>query len=193
MAKRKYEFRPDKQRTDIFGKLYLTPTQRMTVLRWVLHCAILLVCSLIQDVVLCKADFFGTTTDLVPCAIMMICVQLGGERGSLFTLIAAILYKFSGSAPGYYVIGLIPVLGILAAVLRQMLFRRSFSSVILCASLATMLYEIGIFAFGLLFQYTTPQRFFSFLITGGLSLLTYPILYPATKAIEKIGDRTWKD
>ena len=31
------------------------------------------------------------------------------------------------------------------------------------------------------------------LITGGLSLLTYPVLYPVTKAIEKIGDRTWKD
>lgn len=193
MAKRKYEFRPDKHRTDIFGKLYLTPTQRMTLLRWVLHSAILLVFSLIQDVVLCKADFFGTTTDLVPCAIMIISVQLGGERGSIFTLIAAILYKFSGSAPGYYVIGLIPVLGILAAVLRQALFRRSFSSVILCAGIATILYEIGIFAFGLLFQHTTAQRFFSFLITGGLSLLTYPILYPVTKAIEKIGDRTWKD
>ena len=63
----------------------------------------------------------------------------------------------------------------------------------LCAGIATMLYEIGIFAFGLLFQHTTAQRFFSFLITGGLSLLTYPVLYPVTKAIEKIGDRTWKD
>ena len=193
MAKRKYEFRPDKQRIDVFGKLYLTPTQRMTVLRWVLHSAILVVLSLIQDVVLCKADFFGTTTDLVPCAIILICVQLGGERGSIFTLIAAILYKFSGSAPGYHVIGLIPVLGIVASVLRQAMFRRSFSSVVLCAGVATMLYEIAIFAFGLLFQNTIPARFFSFLITGGLSLLSYPILYPVTKAIEKIGDRTWKD
>ena len=193
MAKRKYEFRPDKTRIDIFSKLYLTRNQRMTLLRWVLYAVLLVVLSVIQDVVLCKANFFGTTTDLVPCAIILICVQLGGERGSLFTLIAAILYKFSGSAPGYYVIGLIPVLGIIASVLRQTLFRRSFSSVILCAAAATMLYEIGIFAFGLLFQNTVPGRFFSFLITGGLSLLTYPILYPITKAIDKIGDRTWKD
>ena len=193
MAKRKYEVRPDKHRVDVFGKLYLTPTQRKTVLRWVLHSAILVVLSLIQDVVLCKADFFGTTTDLVPCAIMLICVQLGGERGAIFTLIAALLYKFSGTAPGYYVIGLIPVLGLVAAVLRQTLFRRSFSSVILCAGGATMVYEIAVFAFGLLFQHTVPERFFSFLITGGLSLLIYPVLYPATKAIEKIGDRTWKD
>lgn len=193
MAKRKYEFRPDKNRVDVFGKLYMTPTQRKTLLRWVLHSAILVVLSLIQDVVLCKADFFGTTTDLVPCAIILICVQLGGERGSLFTLIAALLYKFSGSSPGYYVIGLIPVLGIVAAVVRQALFRRSFSSVILCASIATMLYELAVFAFGLLFQNTVPERFLSFVITGGLSLLIYPILYPVTKAIEKIGDRTWKD
>jgi hypothetical protein len=193
MAKRKYEFRPDKYRTDILGKLYLTPTQRMNVLRWVLHSVLLVVLSLIQDVVLCKANFFGTTTDLVPCAIILICVQLGGDRGCIFTLLAAILYKFSGSAPGYHVIALIPLLGILAAVVRQIVFRRSFSSVILCAGIATMLYELAIFAFGLLFQNTVPMRFVRFPITGALSLLSYPILYPVTKAIEKIGDRTWKD
>ena len=193
MAKRKYEFRPDKYRTDILGKLYLTPTQRMNVLRWVLHSALLVVLSLIQDVVLCKASFFGTTTDLVPCAIILICVQLGGDRGCIFTLLAAILYKFSGSSPGYHVIALIPLLGILAAVVRQIVFRRSFSSVFLCAGIATMLYELAIFAFGLLFQNTVPMRFVRFPITGALSLLSYPILYPVTKAIEKIGDRTWKD
>lgn len=193
MAKRKYEFQPDKTRIDIFSKLYLTRNQRMTLLRWVLYAVLLVILSVIQDVVLCKADFFGTTTDLVPCAIILICVQLGGDRSSLFALIAALLYKFSGTAPGYYVVALIPILGVMAAVLRQSYFRRSFSSIMLCACTATMLYEMGIFAVGLLFQNTIPSRAASFAITGALSLLSYPILYPITKAIEKIGDRTWKD
>ena len=193
MAKRKYEFRPDKLRSDIFSKLYLTRIQRLTILRWILYAVILVVLSVIQDVVLCKANFFGTTTDLVPCAIFLICVQLGGDRSSIFALIAALLYKFSGTAPGYYVVGMIPLLGVLAAVLRQSYFRRSFSSTMLCACTATVLYEMGIFAFGLLFQYTIPARAISFLITAGLSLLSYPILYPIVKAIDKIGDRTWKD
>ena len=193
MGKRKYEIRPDKFRTDFFGKLYLTRMQRLTLLRWVLYTVILVILSLIQDVILCKADFFGTTTDLVPCAIMLICVQLGGERSCIFALVAALMYKFSGTAPGYYVVGLIPVLGVTAAVVRQGNLRRSFSSTMLCACTATMLYEIGIFAFGMLFQNTILSRGISFLITGGLSLLSYPILYPIIKAIDKIGDRTWKD
>ena len=193
MGKRKYEIRPDKIRTDFFGKLYLTRMQRLTLLRWVLYTVILVILSLIQDVILCKADFFGTTTDLVPCAIMLICVQLGGERSCIFALVAALMYKFSGTAPGYYVVGLIPVLGVTAAVVRQGNLRRSFSSTMLCACTATMLYEIGIFAFGMLFQNTILSRGISFLITGGLSLLSYPILYPIIKAIDKIGDRTWKD
>ena len=193
MAKRKYEFRPDKTRIDIFSKLYLTRNQRMTLLRWVLYAVLLVLLSVIQDVVLCKANFFGTTTDLVPCAIILICVQLGGDRSSIFALIAALLYKFSGSAPGYYVVAMIPLLGVMAAVLRQSYFRRSFSSIMLCACIATMLYEIGIFAVGLLFQNTTPIRFLRFVITGALSLLSYPALYPIIKAIDKIGDRTWKE
>ena len=76
MGKRKYEFRPDKHRIDVFGKLYLTPTQRLTVLRWVLYSAILVVFSLIQDVVLCKANFFGTTTDLVSSAILLVVLSV---------------------------------------------------------------------------------------------------------------------
>lgn len=193
MGKRKYEIRPDKVRTDFFGKFYLTRTQRLTLLRWVLFALILIVLSLIQDVILCKANFFGTTTDLVPCAIILICVQLGGDNCCIFALIASLLYKFSGSAPGYYVVGLIPLLGVMAAVVRQGYLRRSFSSTMLCSCTATMLYEIGIFAFGLLFQHTILSRAASFLITGGLSLLSYPILYPIIKAIDKIGDHTWKD
>ena len=193
MARRKYEFRPDRPQVSFLNKLYLTRQQRFTILRWLLHSLLLVVLSLIQDVVMCQANIFTATTDLVPCAIILMCVQLGAERGSIFSLIAAVLYKFTGTAPDYYVIALIPVLGITAAALRQSFFRRSFSSVILCASVATMAYEIAVFAFGLLFEHTVSMRFFRFLITGGLSLLIYPLLYPATKAIEKIGDRTWKD
>lgn len=193
MAKRKYEFRPDRERTDFFSKLYLTKTQRLNILRWLLYAVMLIVLSVVQDVVLCKVNIFGAATDLVPCAIILICVQLGAERSCIFSLVAATLYKFSGTAPGYYVIGMIPVLGVMAAALRQNFFRRSFSSIMLCACTATLLYEMGIFAFGLLFLDTIPSRAVSFLVTGVLSLLSYPILYPLTNAIEKIGEKTWKD
>ena len=192
MAKRKYEFRPDKTQSGLLNKLYLTPSQRLNILRWTLYGLILLILSVVQDVILCKASVFGATTDLVPCAIILICVELGADRGCLFALIAAMLYKFSGTAPGYYVIGLIPVLGCLFAVVRQSVFRKTVSSTMLCACIAVVLYELGIFGFGLLFQNTASFRILRFLVTAGLSLLSYPILYPITIAIEKIGEKTWK-
>lgn len=193
MAKRKYEFRPDKTGTSLLSKLYLTPKQRLSILRWVLYALLLVVLSVVQDVILSKAHLFGATTDLVPCAIILICVELGAEAGALFALISALLYQFSGTAPGYYVIALIPVLGIFAAVARQSFFRKSLSSTMLCACVAVILYEMGVFAFGLLFQNTSLFRVTRFLITSGLSLLSYPVLYPLTIAVEKIGEKTWKD
>ena len=193
MAKRKYEFRPDKMQAGLLNKFYLTPKQRLALLQWVLYALILLVLSLIQDVILCKASIFGATTDLVPCAIILICVQLGADRSAIFALVAALLYQFSGTAPGYYVIALIPILALLSAVIRKALFRKTLSSTLLCSCVAVFLYEMSIFAFGLLFQNTSLLRMIRFPITACLSLLSYPVLYPLTNAIERIGESLWKE
>lgn len=193
MARRKYEFRPDKVKTDFLGKIYLTPQQRKNLLRWLLFSLLLLVVSVAQDVLFCKLEFLGATTDLVPCLIIVICIRVGADRGAVFTLIASMLYKFSGSAPGYYSMALIPVLALIAAMLRQNYFRRSFGSVFLCATLAMVAYEMCVFLFGLVFANTAPQRAIRFLLTGIFSVLSLPILYPITRAIDKIGEKTWKD
>ena len=193
MARRKYEFRPDKVKTDILGKIYLTPQQRKKVLQWLLYGLLVLAASVLQDVVLCRMDFFGATTDLVPCAIILVCVQIGADRGAIFALVAAMLYKFSGSAPGYYSMALIPVLALMTAMLRQSYFRRSFGSVALCVTAAVVLYEMLVFACGLIFVNTVPFRAIRFLLTGLLSALAIPVIYPITNAIEKIGEKSWKD
>ena len=193
MARKKYEFRPDKVKTDFLGKLYLTPQQRKQLLRWLLFGLLLVVTSVLQDVVLCRMRIFGATTDLVPLAIFLICVQIGADRSAIFSLIAAMLYKFSGTAPGYYSMALIPVLALLAAMLRQSYFRRSFGSVFLCVTAAIVLYEMCVFLCGLIFQNTTPLRFLRFLATGLISAATLPILYPITKAIDNIGEKSWTD
>jgi rod shape-determining protein MreD len=193
MARRKYEFRPDKVKTDFLGKLYLTPQQRKQLLRWLLFAVLLVVASVLQDVVLCRMQIFGATTDLVPLVIILICVQIGADRGAIFALIAAMLYKFSGTAPGYYSMALIPVLALLAAMLRQSYFRRSFGSVFLCVTAAIVLYEMTVLLCGLIFQNTTSQRALRFLFTGLISAATLPILYPITKAIDNIGEKSWTD
>ena len=69
---------------------------------------------------------------------------------------------------------------------RSSIFRKTLSSTMLCACIAVVLYELGVFAFGLLFQNTSLLRGVRFAVTSILSLLTFPILYPLTTAIENI-------
>jgi hypothetical protein len=193
MAKRKYDFRPDRLKSTLASKLYLTPKQRLTILRWFLVCVLLLVVSVLQDVILCRFQLFGATTDLVPCTIMLICVLLGTDSSSLFVLLAAMAYQFSGTSPGYYVIPMITILAILMSMFRESFLRKSFSSVMLSAGVAVLAYEMLLFVVGLIFGNTRIDRWSVFLLTGGLSLITLPILYPIVKTIGKIGGETWKE
>ena len=80
MAK-KYEFKPDKPRSGFLNKLFLTQKQRRSLLKWSLYAAVLIVVSLLQDVVLCRMDIHGATTELVPCAIFLVCIMEGVETG----------------------------------------------------------------------------------------------------------------
>jgi hypothetical protein len=121
MAK-KYEFQPDRPYGTWLSKLHLTKLQQQQVLKWFFYALVLLALSVLQDVVLCRMQLFGATTDLVPLAIFLICVQIGADRGAIFCLVAAMLYKFSGTAPGYYSMALIPVLALLAAKILLELF-----------------------------------------------------------------------
>ena len=193
MAKRKYDFRPDKLRSTLASKLYLTVKQRMAFLRWFLICVLLLTASVLQDVILCRLQLFGATTDLVPCVIILTCVILGTESSSLFVLLASLAYQFSGTAPGYYVVPLITFLAILLSMFRESFLRKSFSSVMLSSGIAVVLYEMLLYVVGLVLGSTRVDRWSIFLITAALSLVTLPIMYPMIKTIAKIGGETWKE
>ena len=193
MAKKNYEFRPDKTGPGILSRLYLTKLQRLSLLKWLLYSLVLLVLSVLQDVLLCRVDIFGATTDLVPCAIFIVCILEGVEHGSLFCLISALVYLFSGSSPGYHVLVLLPFLGVGAGVFRQSLLRQSFGSTLLCTGVATVIYELAIYAMALFLNQTHTGRFHVALITTGLTLAAVPILYPILVSIGKIGGETWKE
>ena len=193
MARRKYEFRPDKMGSGILNKLYITRKQWAGILKWSLYALVLLVMSVVQDVMLSRVRLFGATTDLVPCAIILICVIQGAENGSIFILVASALYLFSGSAPDHYTIAFLPILGLCAAMFRQGYLRKGFSAAFLCAGVAMMLYELAIFVGGLMMLQTTPERLRAFLLTGAYSLLAMPVLYPICTSIDRIGGETWKE
>ena len=151
MARRKrthYEFKPDKAPKQLPKLLHLTVLQRRQVLQWTCYGLLCLVLLILQDVIMSRIHIYGATTDLVPMAILLVCVISDVYNGSLFAILASTLYVFTGSAPGPYAVAYITVLGIAAAFFRQSFWRRGFRSNILCAGLALLLYEVAIYATG---------------------------------------------
>ena len=165
----------------------------MQIWKWSLYSILLLVLSLIQDVVLCKLDVRGSTTELVPVGIFMICILEGAESGSIFALIASLLYLFSGSAAGPYSMLFITALAIGVTIFRQAYLQKDFASVVLCTVVGLLLYELAVFAMGLFLDYTIPGRIVGFCITALLSAVAAPILYPIAVAIRSLGGEVWKE
>lgn len=190
---KKYEFRPDKPRSSFLSKLYLTQKQRRSLLKWCLYGAVLLVLSILQDVILCHMRIFGASTDLVPCGIFLICILEGIHTGSVFALVASLIYLFSGTAPGTYAMVLLVVLAVIICVFRQAYLQKDFASVVLCTAVGMLAYELSVFAFGVFLNYTSPGRVLGFCITAILSAVAAPALYPITVWIRSLGGEVWKE
>ena len=193
MFGRKHEFKPDKTHSGTLNKLYLTKKQRLAIGKWALVSLLLVAVSLVQDVILSRFFVAGATTDLLSCAILLACILYDPEIGSVFVLISSALYWFSGSAPGPYVIALLTIIGIIISIFRHSFLREGFGGVLLCTAVAVMVYELSLFGIGLFLNHTTLSRLPQFCITGAMSLVAVPILYPVFLSISKIGGTTWKE
>lgn len=190
---RDYEFRPDPVGSGNFEKLLLSPRQRFGLLRWTLFGLLCVLALLVQDVMVYRLDIFGAGTDLVPCIIIMITALQGAEAGSIFALAASVLYYFSGSAQGPYVVPLITVIAILAVIFRQACLRKGFFSILLSTALGMVCYELGLFGIGLFLNHTVSRWTVAAVLTALLSLAAVPVGYPIARAIGKIGGETWKE
>lgn len=192
MAK-KYVFRPDKHRPKILDHLMLTHKQTLQVLKWGMYTLFLVLISVVQDVLLSPVRIYGATTELIPCAIFIISILQGPQRGSVFALVASLLYLFSGSAPGIFAMVSITFLSVGVCMFRQVFLQEGFFSCLLCTAGAMIAYELLNFLFGLVLGLTIPPRFVGFLITAGLTLLAIPVIYPLAKAIDRIGGQAWNE
>lgn len=191
--RQQHEFRPDVQKRAWLNVFHLTNLQRLGLLKWSLYALVCLAALLIQDVVMSRFHFFGGTTDLAVCAILLITVIEGIDSGSIFVLIASLLYFFSGSAPGAFSVALLTILGIGAAIFRQAYWHRNQRSIVLCAAIALMAYELGVFSAGLFLELTHFGRVGAFLVTGLLSCVLLLPLYPLIDRIGRIGGTEWKE
>lgn len=190
---RKKDFKPDKPRSGWLSKLYITPKQRRAILKWVLYSLVVLVLSLLQDVVLCNFRLFGAATELVPCAIILICLLEGTQNGCIFALCASLYYWFSGVSLGAFAMVLITALSIFACMFRQAYMQKGFGAAMLCTAGALSIYELAMFLLAAILGMTPWSRFVGFLITGAMSMILAPILYPLLRAIESIGGELWKE
>ncbi len=190
---RKYEFKPDKSRSGFFSNLYLTQKQRQQIAKWFLYALLLIVLSVLQDVIFCRMRFFRATTDLVPVGIFLICILEGMHGGCIFTLLAACVYQFSGTAPEPYCIALIVVLAVFVTYFRQSFLQSGFNSAMLCAVAAVFAYEMAIFGVSLFMGLTVAKSIFVPLLTAVLTSLAAPVIYFAAEAIGRIGGEAWKE
>jgi hypothetical protein len=111
----------------------------------------------------------------------------------MFALWASIFYYYSGSAPGAYCIALMVLPSVAVAMFRQSYLRRGFVSHWLCTAVATAAYQLGVFAMALFFANTFFDRWLSFAMNAGLSLLALPVVYPLMNAVSQIGGDKWKE
>ena len=190
---RRNDFRPDSQGTGDFGKLLLTKKQRRNLLRWSLYALVCLFGLLMQDVILCRITLFDAALDIVPCLILMVCILQGAEDGSLFILVAACFYYFSGSAPGVYVIPILVTVGVLLVIFRQAYMSQGFFTILFSSAFGMLVYEMCVFGIGLFLGLTNSLRLKSFAITALISLIVVPFAYPIFISIGKIGGDTWKE
>lgn len=190
MAKRQ-EFKPDKPYSGFFEKLLLTKKQQRSVLKWTLYALVLVALSVIQDVLLSRVRIFGATTELVPCAIVLICLLEGVEHGSVFALIASMLYLFSGTAAGIYSPVFLTVLAVLVTVFRHAYLQSGFPAAMLCTGIAMLGYKMLEFLFGVFLELTTFSQVLSFLVTAALTMIAVPVIYPLLRRIG--GGNAWRE
>lgn len=193
MFKRKHEFKPDKINSGVLNKLYITPKQRQAFLKWLLMAAFLVFIGVVQDVIFSRVRLFGATFDLIAAGLLLSCILLDPEIGSIFMLLASSFYWFSGSAPGPYVIALLTALGVFFAIVRHCYLHDTFGSTLFCTGAALLLYEAALFGIGLFMGFTTVSRWEDHAIKVAISLAVVPLMYPVFVSIGKIGGKAWND
>ena len=117
----------------------------------------------------------------------------GAEDGCLFTLIASIVYYYSGSAPGPYCIPLLTVIAVFATLFRQGFLSQGLLTLIICVGAGLVVYELAIFLVGVFLEHTTWNRVLRFVLTAVYTTAAVPILYPMMVGIGKIGGQLWTE
>ena len=188
---RKSEFKQDILGRNLIDKLYMTPRQRKKLLKWTLNGLFCLLLLILQDVAFSRFRPLGGTVDLLAGAIFISCLLHGPESGGEFAIWASLFYLFSGSAPGHFVVAVIPVLGIGLTLFRMSYLQKGFPAVFLCACVCIFLYEFISLGVGMYYGTAALRSFWAVLQTAINTALAVPVLYLPLSAIADIGGTSW--
>ena len=183
--------------TTLMGKLFLTPRQRQTVLKWFLFSLVYLALQVLQDVVFSRVQVLGGCPDLVPGYLLLVCLTQGPGSGGLFAVeesLSALPYLYPclmSHAPVSLLV--VTCSGVLLSAFRGGYLQRRFWPVMLCAWAGVLLHQGLMFSLGLFLGSTAAGRWMEALGGGLGTCLACCALYPLVLALGKIGGETWKE
>jgi cell shape-determining protein MreD len=169
-------------------KLHLTPRQWKIVLKWALHTALFLFVMMVQTVCLGDVKFFGVSVSLLPILLSCVCIKEEPGAGGVFTLIASLIWCWSGADFGSMAVFLLPVTGVLSGIACRAFINNRFLPCALCCLLNLWLYESIQFLLKFMFGSVAGALYLTKVLPCvALSMLACPLLYLAVKAISRIG------
>lgn len=176
-------------------KLRITKKQWKTILKWFLYAVALVATLVIQSVILSRLPVFGAKVNLVPYFVGCVCVIEGADSGSVFALIASLVWALSGGDYGFASILILTCGGMGLGILLQKLLRRQLVTCIVCCFLLCLCHDTAIFLLRLYMKTVTARQYLRILVPGTLiGSLSCPVFYFLFRAIHRVGgNSTWND
>lgn len=181
------------RRTTLLGRLYLTATQRKTLLKWTLYSLFYLLMQVLQDVIFCRIRFLGAPPDVVPGCLLLICMLEQPASGGVFVLCASLFRCLTGVDLGAFTLAFLVFGGIFLSAFRRTYLVRRYSTTIMACCFGTAAHQLCLFLLGRFLGRTTFARLPALL--GGLALtcLSLMVFYFPLYAISKIGGNPWSE
>lgn len=179
--------------TTLTGKLYITPRQRLTILRWSLCALVFFLVVVVQDVIFSRITVLDCVINFIPATILLISLTASVESGAVFALCASLFWSFSGAVLGSVSIFALTLSSVFLGALRESCFPKNIMSVLICCLLGLLAHELLLFLLALFLGYTTWTYWYQIFITTVFSVLICPVLYPLIRVIGRIGGNQWND
>ena len=164
----------------------------LAVLRWARNALLVLAAFLIQSVCFGRNGLAGARLSLFPVAAVAVALCNGAEKGSLFCLIAGMMYALTGADMGTVTLVAVTLVGTLAGGACQIYFRQHLVPALLFGALVLILSDGVIFALKMYFGVAHLSQFYTSLLPGmGISLGSMFLAFPLSWKISRIGGEVY--